>query len=158
MCCYRALQAVLAVGTRASAAAGAELQCPRHYGGRPRPESGPLPTARIEVVESAADGNDYIEGNGGNDRIYGNLGADDLIGGSSELFGSSNSNLRIDGADLIFGGVGNQALLDRNAEASASALIDSDQRHAADADVIVGDNGNIYRIVDADGHPAPLRA
>ena len=115
-------------------------------------------TARIVVVESATDGDDYIEGNGGNDRIYGNLGADDLIGGSSELFGASNSNLRIDGADLIFGGAGNQALLDRNAEASASALIDPDQRHAADADVIIGDNGNIYRIVDAARPSCPLRA
>ena len=76
-----------------------------------------------------------------------------MIGGSSELFGSSSSNLRIDGADLIFGGAGNQALLARNAEASASALIDSDQRHAADADVIVGDNGNIFRIVNASGAP-----
>ena len=29
----------------------------------------------FRVVEDAADGDDYIEGNGGNDRIYGNLGS-----------------------------------------------------------------------------------
>ena len=34
-----------------------------------------------------SDGDDYMEGNGGNDVLYGNLGQDDLLGGSSDLFG-----------------------------------------------------------------------
>ena len=38
-------------------------------------------------VDGAADGSDYIEGGGGNDVIFGDHGQDDIIGGSSNLFG-----------------------------------------------------------------------
>ena len=37
-------------------------------------------------VESATDGDDYIEGGGGRDVAFGGLGRDDVIGGSSDLF------------------------------------------------------------------------
>ena len=33
-----------------------------------------------------ADGDDYIEGNGGNDTIFGGLGQDDIVGDSSDLY------------------------------------------------------------------------
>jgi Ca2+-binding RTX toxin-like protein len=86
------------------------------------------------------DGDDYIEGNGGNDVIFGNLGQDDIIGGSSTLFSlSGNENLRPDGSDLIFGGAGTD--ISRNNLGDGS--------HNADSDMILGDNGNIYRVLNS---------
>ncbi|TXS95200.1 calcium-binding protein [Parahaliea maris] len=126
-------------------------------------------TLRFDVFESLDDGDDYIEGNGGNDRIYGNLGQDDLIGGSSMLFGLGDNDpihdladanvLRPDGADMIYGGAGNPALLSRSADFSgandigADTLVPEAERHATDADTILGDNGDIFRIVVADTDP-----
>jgi Ca2+-binding RTX toxin-like protein len=113
--------------------------------------------------EDGSDGDDYIEGGGGNDREYGGLGQDDIIGGSSSLFGlddatatlfgiPANNVLRPDGADLIYGGAGNPDRMARNAVVDgADSFVDA--RHARDADTILGDNGNIYRIVDASGNP-----
>ncbi len=127
-------------------------------------------TLRFNVFEDFDDGDDYIEGNGGNDRIYGNLGQDDIIGGSSILFGLDNDNpitdpndtldhlLRPDGADLIYGGAGNAELLSRNAsfggpdnDITGDTIVPEAERHAADADTILGDNGEIYRIVVPEG-------
>ena len=50
-------------------------------------------------VEQAADGDDYIEGNGGNDAIFGGLGQDDIVGDSSDLYisGLLGQLVRIDG-------------------------------------------------------------
>jgi len=92
------------------------------------------------------DGDDYIEGNGGEDVIFGNLGQDDIIGGSSTLFAglAGDESLRPDGADLLFGGSGTAA--GRNDLGNEG--IDG---HARDADVILGDNGNIYRVVGTNG-------
>ncbi|HSC16539.1 MAG TPA: hypothetical protein VLI71_15540 [Gammaproteobacteria bacterium] len=96
-------------------------------------------------VELASDGDDYIEGNGGADTIFGNLGQDDIVGGSSALFGLGGAeSLRPDGRDLIFGGAGTD--LARNNDGDLTA-----QGHARDADVIVGDNANIYRLVGING-------
>jgi Ca2+-binding RTX toxin-like protein len=95
-------------------------------------------------VENADDGDDYIEGNGGDDLIYGNYGQDDIVGGSSELFGLTDSNLRPDGKDTILGGAGTRiARYDLGDE--------SDDGHAKDSDYILGDNGNIFRIVGTNG-------
>ena len=85
---------------------------------------------------TSLDGNDYVEGGGGADTIYGGLGQDDLIGGSSSLFGLSTSDLRPDGADAIYGGNGSAAL--RNDETDG---------HARDADVVLGDNGNVFKVL-----------
>ena len=104
-------------------------------------------------VEAVSDGDDYIEGNGGNDVIFGNLGQDDIIGGSSDQFSLISPDLRPDGSDLIFGGAGTN--VDRND--IGDALIDGDgvitdnaTGHARDADTILGDNGNIFRLVAVD--------
>ena len=97
-----------------------------------------------DIDGAGTDGNDYIEGGGGNDVILGNLGQDDLIGGSSDLFGTPNPTDRPDGADVIFGGSGTHA--DRNDLGDVS-----NNGHARDADVILGDNGDIFRIVGTNG-------
>ncbi|MCB1967369.1 MAG: hypothetical protein KDI64_15410, partial [Candidatus Accumulibacter sp.] len=88
-----------------------------------------------------ASGADYIEGGGGEDTIVGGPGQDDLIGGSSSLFGLAARDDRPDGADRIYGG--EETLAARNDVGDLS-----DVGHAADADVIAGDNANIYRLVD----------
>jgi len=94
-------------------------------------------------VEADNDGNDYIEGNGGNDLIVGNLGQDDIVGGSSNLFGLVTPNMRPDGMDRIFGGA--ESRLSRNDPGLAELT-----GHARDADVILGDNANIFQIAAAD--------
>jgi Ca2+-binding RTX toxin-like protein len=99
----------------------------------------------LPSVEAATDGDDYIEGNAGNDLIFGNLGQDDLIGGSSNLFSLTTPALRGDGADVIFGGAGTDTARNNLGDAGAAA-------HSRDADFIIGDNGNIYRLVDAAGN------
>ncbi|HNQ90946.1 MAG TPA: Ig-like domain-containing protein [Verrucomicrobiota bacterium] len=95
----------------------------------------------LASVDGENDGDDYIEGGGGNDVIFGNQGQDDLIGGSSMLFSLDTSDRRPDGSDLIFGGSG--TAIDRNALGDTASA-----GHANDADMILGDNGNIYRIVE----------
>ncbi|WP_298261961.1 LEPR-XLL domain-containing protein [uncultured Litoreibacter sp.] len=102
------------------------------------------------MVEAGAltDSNDYVEGGGGSDTLIGGLGQDDLIGGSSMLFlgescGDPTGERLIDDADTIFGGTSLD--ISRN-----SFGVDGDGQYARDADVILGDNGTIYRIV-ADG-------
>jgi Ca2+-binding RTX toxin-like protein len=95
-------------------------------------------------VEGVEDGDDYIEGNGGSDLIFGNLGQDDIIGGSSVLFGLTFSDFRPDDSDTIFGGAGT--------DTSRNNLGDtSETGHAQDSDMILGDNGNIYRLVGTNG-------
>ncbi len=84
------------------------------------------------------DGDDYIEGNGGGDVIFGGAGQDDLIGGSSSLYGLTASE-RADGSDVIFGGDGTKTARNDMGDQTASG-------HASDSDMILGDNGNIYRI------------
>jgi len=126
--------------------------------------------------EAANDGDDYMEGNAGNDRMYGNLGQDDMIGGNSTLFGLDdvtaefygidpiNDFARPDGADMIYGGAGDPTRLARNdfVGSGDTAPTDDDvqipefNRHARDADVIVGDNANIYRLVDSNGSSSYL--
>ncbi len=95
-------------------------------------------------VEGVDDGDDYIEGNGDDDLIFGNLGQDDIVGGSSDLFGLTTSSERPDDCDIIFGGAGTR--IARNDPGD-----ESDDGHANDADYILGDNGNIFRIVGTNG-------
>lgn len=98
----------------------------------------------IPSASPTADGDDYIEGNGGNDAIWGDLGRDDLIGGSSSLFGLTLGSQRLDGADVIFGGDGSRIARNHAGDTSATG-------RAADSDFILGDNGNIFRLVGASG-------
>ena len=94
--------------------------------------------------EAGTDGDDYIEAGGGSDVVFGGLGQDDIIGGSSELFTLDQRAERPDGADLLFGGAGTQ--VGRNDDTGSGEAF-YDRRHARDADTIVGDNGDIYRLV-----------
>ncbi|MCI0535950.1 MAG: hypothetical protein L0Z50_12060 [Verrucomicrobiales bacterium] len=99
---------------------------------------------------AATDGDDYIEGGGGNDVQFGNLGQDDMIGGSSDLYGLTTAAQRPDGDDIIFGGAGTR--LDRYALGQGGqSVLNMVAEHAFDADVILGDNGNILTLVDGSG-------
>jgi hypothetical protein len=107
--------------------------------------------------DGSTDGQDYIEGGGGNDIVFGNQGQDDLIGGSSDKFSLTDRSLRPDDSDLIFGGSG--TAIARNA--IGDATIDSNGNiattangHANDSDAIVGDNGDIIRLVGINGKVA----
>ena len=107
---------------------------------------------RLDVtasVEGAHDGDDYIEGGGGNDVVFGNLGQDDIVGGSSSLYeGLKLATQRPDGNDILFGGAGTPATIAANALGRGAVVGDADGAgHAYDADVILGDNGNILRLI-----------
>ncbi len=95
-------------------------------------------------VGADSDGDDYIEGGGGDDLIFGGLGQDDIAGGSSSLFGLTDRTLRPDGADTIYGGNGTAAAIDDVGDTSPNG-------RSRDADVILGDNGNIIRLVGING-------
>ena len=97
-----------------------------------------------DFAGATLDGDDYAEGGSGNDVILGNLGQDDLIGGNSDLFGFTTATQRADGADTIFGGSG--TAIARNDLGDVSQV-----GHARDADNILGDNGDIYRLVGING-------
>jgi Ca2+-binding RTX toxin-like protein len=115
----------------------------------------------IPSQERISDGDDYIEGNGGSDVIFGNLGQDDIIGGNSDLFGLNLQKDRWDTSDIIFGGAAYTEDLERNSlgdatwtDGEGSLIVNDANSHSRDADYILGDNGNIYRlveIVDAQG-------
>src|SRR5256886_10504630 len=96
------------------------------------------------LFRSSTDGDDYIEGSGGNDVIFGNLGQDDISGGSWSLFSLTSRLQRPDGADLICGGAGTDIARNDLGDTAATG-------HARDADAILGDNGNIYRLVGTNG-------
>jgi hypothetical protein len=107
--------------------------------------------------ETADDGDDYIEGNGGADVIFGNLGQDDIVGDNSSLFTLDTRDERLpSGSDIIFGGAGTNAGRNDLGDATQNAdnLITVDATgHARDADAIAGDNANIYRLVGVNGAP-----
>lgn len=115
-------------------------------------------------LDGTGDGQDYIEGNSGNDILLGNQNQDDLIGGSSDMFSLTDvsaivaRSLRPDGSDLIFGGSG--VAIARNAIGDASIdangnITTTANGHANDSDAIVGDNGDIIRLVGINGQVAP---
>ncbi len=95
-------------------------------------------------VDGSGDGDDYIEGGGGDDVIFGNQGQDDIVGGSSNFFGLTTPAQRPDGADTIYGGSGTRIALDDPGDTSTTG-------HARDADVILGDNGKVIRLVSSAG-------
>ncbi len=122
-------------------------------------------TLYFNIPEAASDDDDYMEGNGGSDLIFGGLGQDDLIGGSSNLFGLVTEAMRPDGSDTIFGGAGAPARIARNDFVGATDTdlgtenaggvptgddpsISLEDRHSADADFIMGDNANVFRLVE----------
>jgi Ca2+-binding RTX toxin-like protein len=107
----------------------------------------------IVSQERVSDGDDYIEGNGGSDIIFGNLGQDDIIGGNSDLFGLELQKDRWDTTDLIFGGAGSNVARNDLGDAvwsdgEGSLIVNEANAHSRDSDYILGDNGNIYRLVE----------
>ena len=97
--------------------------------------------------EGSGDADDYIEGNGGNDVVFGNLGQDDIVGGSSSLFGLNTPAQRPDGDDILFGGAATR--IDRyELGQGGNSVPNTIAEHAFDADVILGDNGNILTLVN----------
>ena len=106
------------------------------------------------TFEGSGDADDYIEGNGGNDVIFGNLGQDDILGGSSDLFGLVLATQRPDGNDLIFGGAGSDLARNHPGDATVDAsgnIVNLTRGNAADSDTILGDNGRILRLVGVNG-------
>ncbi|MDQ3439988.1 MAG: hypothetical protein M3478_06510, partial [Planctomycetota bacterium] len=102
------------------------------------------PAVAKKSVSNATDGDDYMEGNGGADSMFGDLGQDDMVGGSSDLFGLTTPAMRPDGADLMYGGDGTDTGRNTLGDTSATG-------HARDADVMMGDNANIFRLVSVNG-------
>jgi len=94
--------------------------------------------------DASTDGNDYIEGGAGNDVIFGNQGQDDIVGGSSDLFSQTTKAQRQDGSNIIFGGSGTMVGLNDAGDTSANG-------QAHDADAIVANNGDIFRLVGTNG-------
>jgi Ca2+-binding RTX toxin-like protein len=109
----------------------------------------------VTSFEGSNDGDDYIEGNGGSDVIFGNLGQDDIIGGSSSLFSLTLPRLRPDGSDLLFGGAGTDIsrnhLGDASLNQAGDTIVTQPTGHSRDADMILGDNGNVFRLVGVNG-------
>lgn len=96
------------------------------------------------------DGDDYMEGNGGRDLMYGGLGQDDMIGGSSELFGLITEAMRPDDSDVMFGGAGIDTGRNDLGDATQNAektITPTASGNGLDADYLMGDNANIYRLI-----------
>ncbi len=94
--------------------------------------------------EAPTDGNNYIEGGGGNNVIFGNGGQNDIIGGSSSLFGLTTPDQRTSGSNIIFAGAGTR--ISRDYQVPTTDPIYA-TRHAHNASVIVANNGSIYDLV-----------
>src|SRR5262249_41415341 len=115
--------------------------------------------------DGASDGQDYIEGNAGSDILFGNQNQDDLVGGNSDMFSLKDpifaigQTLRPDDSDLIFGGSGTpiprNAIGDATIDRTTSLITNNPNGHANDSDAIVGDNGDIIRLVGVNGKVAP---
>jgi Ca2+-binding RTX toxin-like protein len=103
----------------------------------------------VPSFDAETDGEDYVEGNAGNDIAFGGLGQDDIVGGNSDHNDLDKPNERPDGSDLLFGGSGVHVARNDNGGVDPGLPV-PDGRHASDADVIVGDNGRIIRIVGTD--------
>ncbi|HMC71695.1 MAG TPA: Calx-beta domain-containing protein, partial [Mycobacteriales bacterium] len=99
--------------------------------------------------EAATDGDDYIEGGGGSDVVFGDLGQDDIIGGSSNLYSLTSLSARPDDGDLIFGGAGTQTTRNTYGTSGSTTLNETTYLHGTDSDTIIGDNGDIFRLVSA---------
>ena len=96
----------------------------------------------------------------GNDVIFGSDGQNDIIGGSSNLFGQTTVLQResttsgADGSNLIFGGSGTYISREtcgpNGADANNNCMVSASGR-TANTDVIVAANGDIFDLVGLNG-------
>ena len=114
---------------------------------------GGTPLDTPQSFEALDDGDDYIEGGQDDDLIFGNLGQDDIVGGSSDLFGLDTQDQRPDSSDLIFGGAATNIARNDLGDAIlvGGQVVNDVNAHSRDADTILGDNGNIYRLLEGTG-------
>jgi hypothetical protein len=123
------------------------------FGSLARPETGTVGGGVMLAVKASitdfagvgTDGDDYVEGGSGRDVVFGNGGQDDIIGGSSDLFGglltssgSAAAAANAAGADILFGGSGGSV-----AELSSA----SGNGHAREGNSIAAGNATILRFV-----------
>jgi len=114
-----------------------------------------LKQTQQSVSNRLTDGDDYIEGNGGADLIFGNLGQDDLIGGSSDLFGLDLPEQRPDSADVIHGMTGNDVLFGEGQDDDLYGGSGHDRLYGGSGeDGILGDDGKI--LTSRNGTNEPL--
>ncbi len=117
----------------------------------------PVDTPRS--FEALDDGDDYIEGGINDDVIFGNLGQNDIIGGNSNQFGLTATFQRDPSGDnMIFGGAGTRTghsdpgfNVDGDPLPDGQVFLSEDHSHARNASVILGDNGNIFRLTGTNG-------
>src|SRR5258708_6553052 len=103
-----------------------------------------LKASKDDYAGVGTDGDDYIEGGAGADVIFGNQGQDDIIGGNSSLFSLLTPAVGPDGGYMLFGWSGTKVARNQWCVTRAHG-------HARDRDAVVGDNGNIYRLVGVNG-------
>ena len=154
------------IPARRSASARSVRRRRLHGHAEHRSATRPARSTTYPSVERATDGEDYIEGNGGNDVVFGGLGQDDIVGGSSDFFSLSRrraarrrpttsptaSDLRRRRPDA------DRRRERRHDYGGTLGRTIAAQRHARDADTIVGDNGDIVRIVGINDDRRPPAA
>ncbi len=120
---------------------------------------GGTPVDTPRSFEAVDDGDDYIEGGINDDVIFGNLGQNDIIGGNSNQFGLTATWQRDpSGNNMIFGGAGTRTghsdpgfNVAGDQPSDGQVFVSEADSHARNASVILGDNGNIFRIVGTNG-------
>lgn len=106
-------------------------------------------------------GDDYMEGNTASDLMYGDSppdplagGDDDMVGGDDDMVGGTGPTTSDDPSTAIPGRIDSSTRV--RAVLSGTVRIDvprGDEMYGgAGADVMLGDNGIIERVLDADGH------
>jgi Ca2+-binding RTX toxin-like protein len=113
----------------------------------------------VNASSSAGPDTDYIEGGGGispttTDTIFGGLGQKDIVGGSSDLFGLTTPQQRPDGVTMIFGGTGTLISRENCGDGYLNVnnqCITNSNGHETSADVILSNNGDIFRLVGTNG-------
>ncbi len=127
--------------------------------------SGSFTPGSMVATLVATDGQAYVEGGRGNNTIFANQGQNDIVGGNSDMFSLKQTipssvllGLRASGSNLIFGGSGNNVGYGDCTNSAFSSLnsvfecVTTPNGHAHDSNVILANNGDIFRLVGTSGH------